>query len=363
MKFLPEVSHKQLLIIKTKGMPFKYILGVDMSKKWFNYCLMNENLDILIEGQVDNNADAIFTAILDLQSLDAVERLNDIHLCMEYTGVYVKPLVRCWLSKGGQLSMIHASKISESLTGRHNWENKDDALDARRIAEYGTRFQDKLQVWQAKNESLDLLQSIQRQRDRLIQVIHNLEIPVKESKNYDSKAIYDTLTKLQKNSVKALKKDLKQVEKCLEEIIDADPYLKQLFKLITSVEGVGPVTAREVMIATGGFTDFLPSQAKAFARYTGVVPYRKQSGSSVRKKERIGKRSHRKVKSLLTMGALSLLQTKSEINNYYQRKKAEGKHHLSIINAIRNKLILRIFAVVRNQVIYDKNLNGYFVMP
>ncbi|MCG8330357.1 MAG: IS110 family transposase, partial [Chitinophagales bacterium] len=35
----------------------------------------------------------------------------------------------------------------------------------------------------------------------------------------------------------------------------------------------------------------------------------------------------------------------------------EGKEHMSVVNAIRNKIILRIFAVVRNGVMYEKNLN------
>lgn len=344
-------------------MAFKYILGVDMSKNWFNYCLMDREFNIVKEAQIDNRADDILAFLSDLLALAEVDKITDVFLCMEHTGIYVKPLVKCWVSKGGELSLIHATKISEGLTGKFNFEDKDDAKDARRIAEYGIRFHDKLKVWQVKNASLDLLQALQRQRDRFIQLIQILEKPVNECKGFDTKEIYDTMAEIQASSLTALKKDLKQLEKRIEKLIGVDAYLDQLFKLITSVEGIGPVTAREIMIATGGFTDFLPTQAKAFARYTGVVPYKKQSGKSVRKKERIGKRSHRKLKSLLTMGALSLLGTKSEMNTYYRRKIAEGKHHFCVLNAIKNKMILRIFAVVRNQVMYDKNLNGHLVLP
>ncbi|PZF71126.1 IS110 family transposase, partial [Taibaiella soli] len=41
--------------------------------------------------------------------------------------------------------------------------------------------------------------------------------------------------------------------------------------------------------------------------------------------------------------------------NYYERKKAEGKHDLTIINAIRNKMVLRVVAVIKNQRKYVNN--------
>ena len=52
------------------------------------------------------------------------------------------------------------------------------------------------------------------------------------------------------------------------------------------------------------------------------------------------------------MGATSLIRGKDAIGQYYRKKVLEGKHHLTVINAIRNKLILRIFAVVRNDTTY-----------
>jgi transposase len=55
------------------------------------------------------------------------------------------------------------------------------------------------------------------------------------------------------------------------------------------------------------------------------------------------------------MSALSAIRNCEELQNYYQRKVAEGKNKMSVINAVRNKLVLRIFAVVRNDQKYDKN--------
>ena len=47
------------------------------------------------------------------------------------------------------------------------------------------------------------------------------------------------------------------------------------------------------------------------------------------------------------MCALGMIRTDNEFKQYYQRRKAEGKNSMSVINVLRNKLVSRVFAVVR----------------
>jgi len=49
------------------------------------------------------------------------------------------------------------------------------------------------------------------------------------------------------------------------------------------------------------------------------------------------------------MGAVRL---KGEYKTYYDRRTAEGKNKMSTLNIIRNKLLFRIFAVVKRQTPY-----------
>jgi hypothetical protein len=60
---------------------------------------------------------------------------------------------------------------------------------------------------------------------------------------------------------------------------------------------------------------------------------------------------------------MALIRTGNELGQYYRRKLKEGKDHLCIINAMRNKILLRVFAVVKNQVMYQKNLNNVLLEP
>nr|WP_281720212.1 IS110 family transposase [Nitrosomonas nitrosa] len=338
-------------------MEFSTVLGVDMSKEWFNCCIMNAKFEIIQENQVENSPEAIFKFLAELLASEAAKSLKDTLLCLEYTGIYVQHLVRCYLSKGGQVCIVPATKVSKSLNGQFKWEEKTDSMDARRLAEYAFRFADKLKIWEIPDPTLTKLQCFQRQRDRLINAINILQVPVNESKQFDSIDISEALAFNQAASIKALGQDLKELEKSINQLIESDEYLAQLFKLITSVEGVGAVTAREIIIATEGFTKFQSHQGKAFARYAGVIPLKHESGKYARRHNKIANRVNVRLKTLLTMGAHALINKNLELGLYYQRKMAEGKHHMTVINAMRNKMILRVFAVVRNQVTYQKNLN------
>jgi hypothetical protein len=54
------------------------------------------------------------------------------------------------------------------------------------------------------------------------------------------------------------------------------------------------------------------------------------------------------------MAALSAIGCCQEIKDYYQRKVAEGKNKMLVLNAVRNKLIHRIFACVKQNRKYEK---------
>ena len=155
------------------------------------------------------------------------------------------------------------------------------------------------------------------------------------------------------SSLKALEKDLKKVERKLDEVIRSDEELDRLFNLVTSVEGIGPVTAREIIMTTNEFKTF--TNPKKYACYAGVVPFPYRSGSSIRGRNKVSHVANKSVKTLLHMSALSSIRNCQEMKKYYERKTQEGKHVMSVINAVRNKLVLRVFAVVKKNQKYEKN--------
>jgi len=129
--------------------------------------------------------------------------------------------------------------------------------------------------------------------------------------------------------------------------------MKRIFALATFVAGVGPVKATELIITTEAFTKLAQVKQRKYARYSGVIPLLTLVGLRSRK-ALTTKRANRHLKRLLTMGALTLIKVPGDLRDYYQRKTLEDKQHLTVINAMRNKIILRVFAAVRNDTMYSK---------
>ena len=61
------------------------------------------------------------------------------------------------------------------------------------------------------------------------------------------------------------------------------------------------------------------------------------------------------LKSTLHLAALSSTRYVPDIKQYYERKVAEGKSKMSVLNAIRNKILQRVIAVVNRGTPYMEN--------
>lgn len=83
-----------------------------------------------------------------------------------------------------------------------------------------------------------------------------------------------------------------------------------------------------------------------------VVPFEHSSGISIRGRNRVHKMANKELKKLMHLGALAIIKYYDEFKTYYQRKKNEGKYSMTVLNAIRNEIILRAASVVNNQRLY-----------
>jgi transposase len=104
------------------------------------------------------------------------------------------------------------------------------------------------------------------------------------------------------------------------------------------------------MVYTKMFTKF--KTGRQLACYCGVAPFEHTSGTSVRGKTGVSRFANSDLKSTVHMAAISSVQHNPDLKAYYERKVKEGKNKMSAINAVRNKLLLRIVAVVNRKTPY-----------
>lgn len=155
------------------------------------------------------------------------------------------------------------------------------------------------------------------------------------------------LSKLQRPVVNGLEKSLANVEKAIKATINESEKLKQLFGWVTSITGIGKVIAWYLIAFTGGFRRL--TEGKQLACYCGVAPFEHTSGTTIKGRPRVSHMANKKLKSLLHMGAMAAIIHDPDIKKYYERKLEKGKNKMSIINAVRNKLVLRVVAVIRDE--------------
>lgn len=94
---------------------------------------------------------------------------------------------------------------------------------------------------------------------------------------------------------------------------------------------------------------------RKFACYSGIAPFEYRSGISIRGRTRVNPMANKKMKRYLHKASLTGIKLDEELKKYYERKVAEGKNKMSVLNAVRNKLLARVFAVVNRGFVYQKN--------
>jgi transposase len=348
-------STPALITIKIKVMESNLFMGCDISQEKFNYCLRNSS-GILLEGCVENGAKPIKTWLNQLLKLHGLNT-KQILFCMEHTGVYASILLRELSARSLTIWLESAMNIKLSLGMQRG---KNDQVDARRIAEYAMRFKDKLRPWQPRRAVLIKLQLLNRMRARLVKAKADLSKFNETAKRFLTKEESQLIIRGTKKSIDTLTGEIQRADRQIEKLIQNDDHLKHLAALATSVDGIGMVTCSALLVKTNEFKDF--TEAKKFACTTGIVPFEHSSGTSIRGKSRVNHNADKEMKKLIHMCAVSVIRLDGVLRDYYLRKISEGKPKMLVLNAVRNKLISRVFAVVRDNTMYEKNFQYSLVM-
>lgn len=176
---------------------------------------------------------------------------------------------------------------------------------------------------------------------------------MKELKSVSDKTVQAILEKAYKSAIAGIEASIEKIEELIEQVIDKNEAIKLNYNLIKTVPGIGHLTAIYLICCTNNFSGGITG--KQLACYAGVVPFEHSSGISVKGKNRVHKMANKDLKKMLHLNALTAIKYYPEFRQYFDRKKAEGKHSMCILNAIRNKIVLRVVAVVNNKTPYVDN--------
>ena len=162
------------------------------------------------------------------------------------------------------------------------------------------------------------------------------------------------LFRTQEQMIRQLDQQIKKIEKEIRRFISEDDRLKKIYSLVSSVKGVGLVLGGSFMVYTNCFTAF--ETWRKFACYSGIAPFPNESGTSRKGKKKVHYLANKKLKTLLSNAAATSIQFNPEMRLYYQERLAEGKNEMSTLNIIRNKIVVRVFAVIKRGTPYVETL-------
>jgi transposase len=328
----------------------KNFVGIDISKAFFDVALVKAaNPSHVIHHQFSQTL-AGYKEMSAWLKRNEVPDNEETLFCMEYTGLYNTGIVN-YLVKQKALLWVEMPLRIKKAGGFER--GSDDKAASVKIAYYALRFQDQKQLWKPLDSNLAKIKNLIAQRDRIINCITQLSVPINELKSCGAADQAKTMEKMQAPAIKSLQNSQEAIEFEIAKLVQTDESIYKKVEQVQSVTGIGKVTAVSLLVYTKAFTSF--NNAKELACYCGVVPFAKSSGSSIRFKPSVSPYANKKLKKLLHMCALSAIKNDAEIKAYFERKVAEGKNKMSVINAVRNKLIHRVFALVRDGRLFEDN--------
>jgi len=326
-------------------------LGIDVSKEHFDAALslsQDRVFQEIVWEKFENSTKGLkaFDKWLTKQGVNDALR-PQLLVVMENTGIYHRRLWQYCCQHDLHATIGNAADIKWSMG---LVRGKDDITDSMRLCEYAYRHEDRLRKADAFDENILLLKDLQTMRRRLLKQLSANKVALSELRSTNVKATQAIMEKASKDAIQGIESSIKKVEAQITALIRKNEAIRKNYQLLLSIPGIGHVTAVYLICCTANFIG--EPTGKQLACYAGVVPFESTSGKSVKGKPKVHKMANKELKTLLHMGARSIAAHNKEAKDYYQRKSKEGKHDLAIINALKNKLLLRVAAVIRNGTTY-----------
>ena len=381
-------------------------VGIDIGKNNHVASMMDEYGKVVFKAfSFSNTTDGGNALLSKLSSYSS--NPSDFEIGMEATGHYWISIYSFLFEKGFLLHVINPIQTDGWRKGTEIRKRKNDTIDSVLIADlirYGQFVQTRL-----ADEDLFSLRTLTRFRTYLVESISDLKRKVvcvldqifpeyqsifsdifgKTSKEIllqfsspvdfetiSSQSLAELLAQLSRQKVGAAKAEqLKaaasssfgitfaknsftfQLKALIEQISFIENQVKEteseisnimrkLDSPITTITGIGNVTGAAIISEIGDISKFdNPRKLVAFAGLDATVT---QSGQFEASHNVMSKRGSPYLRKAIFQAALIASFHDPVLSVYYQKKKAEGKHHLTCVGAVARKMCNIIYAVLKN---------------
>ncbi len=312
------------------------ILGIDLAK-------LTCDATLLTEGGAQHyqsfpNTDA---GCIQLQTWLSQHGVTQLHACMEATNVYWEALATWLYAQGHTVSVVNPARIKGYAQATMQ-RNKTDKLDSAVIASFCAKHHPT--AWEPAREEQRRLRALVRHRDDLLQTQLQQQNRLRDTTDELVRASLQSL-------LTAITTELEAVERTIKEHLAAQERLRTNLTLLTSVVGIGAVTAAKLLAEFADLDQY--ESAKAAAADAGLTPSHYESGTSVRRRPRMSKLGKAGIRAALYWPAITAMTRCPAMKAFAEGLAARGKPKKVIIGAVMRKLVHICYGVLKHQTPYD----------
>jgi transposase len=299
-------------------------VGIDVSK---------DRLDVAVYPTGEAFAFPRTSAGIE-ELIEHLRPLNAVRIGIEATGGF-ETIVAAGL-QAAQLPLVvlnpaQVRDFAKALGQRA----KTDRLDALVIARFVEAVKPEVRLL-PDEQTRELSDLVSRRR----QIVEMIAAEKQRLKRTTQKRLLKSIERL----VAALQKELSEVETEIDDSIKGSPAWLEKERLLTSVPGIGPVTARVLLAEVPELGSL--DRRKA-ASLVGLAPFVQTSGKWVGEAKIQGGRAA--PRSVLFISALAATRQRSPFNAYYNHLRAKGKKKMAAIIAVARKILTIANAILRDQ--------------
>jgi transposase len=322
----------------------KQVAGIDVAQKELVISLgkMNEETTAIYAYKVFPNNVKGFTALVAWAEKQTHSG-SPLSYVMEATGVYHEALAHFLAGHGCVVSIVMPNKITNFFRTLEVKTVTDRSM-SEAIALFGLCR--KLKGWTPPAPAFRELRQLTRERDQLIaeRTMLKNQLHAEQTEAYPSKNIIIRM----KERIKVVDTQLKKGLAELTAAIKKDEQINQSVKLITTIPGIGLLTAAVIMAETNGFE--LIKSKKQLTSYAGLDVKEKQSGTSVKGKPRISKRGNRYLRKAMYMPALAAIRHSERYKAIFIRIVSGSGIKMKAAVAVQRKLLEMAYTICKNKI-------------
>lgn len=327
-------------------MDYFYFLGVDMSKEWLDAALKHSSHPKTVKHLQFDNTPGGFKKLLTWIAQNGTTDLSKLFVCLEHTGVYTVPFCEFLSQHNISYTLVPGAVIANQGITR----GKSDKLDAKRIVNYAYKNREDIRIHTLPSQAIRVLKTLLAFRERIIKTRHGMSVSLKECKAFETAQVSQHIQLGSQKMIEQCNEQLVNIDRQIDQCLEEQPQLKDSYKLLLSVPGIGRQNALYLIVTTQNFICF--NCPKKYAAYAGIAPFKNRSGKSYKGNTKVSHKANKKIKTLLSSAVVCSLRHCSEYQLYYEKQLEKGKNENSIKNVIRNKIVARAFAVIKRGTAY-----------